>query len=668
MVLERIEKLRELLNKYNYEYYVTDNPSVTDAEYDLLMKELIQLEDENPEFVDPYSPSRRVGGGVLSEFTKVVHEYPMLSLANAFVEDDLRTFNRRIEELTNLSTIIYTCELKIDGLAMNLDYKNGRLVYASTRGDGEIGEDVTNNILTIGSVPAIIAEKDHIVVRGEVFMSKKTFSMLNEERKKKGEALFANTRNAAAGSIRQLDSNIAKERKLSAFWYYLVNSGEIGIKKHSGALDYLSELGFVVNNQRSLCVGIDQVIEYVKKYTMLRNSLDYDIDGIVIKVDDLTLHKRIGYTAKTPKWAIAFKFPPEEVKTKLLNITYSVGRTGRVTPNAILTPVKVAGTTVQRATLNNRDFIEEKDLRVGDNVIIRKAGDIIPEVVKAVIADRTGDEIPFVWTTTCPVCGTVLIETEAQQFCPNEKCAARSINSLIFFASRDAMDIEGMGEKVVEQLFNLEFLTDIPSIFDLHRFKSELLELDGWSNQSVENLFNAIEKSKGNTLDKLLNGLGIEQVGEKMARTLSRIFKNLDSIASASQEEFLNIRDIGPIVALNLTEYFASERTKKTLEKLRNSGVNFDHLGETRDLSNSPFNGKTVVITGTFVDYSRKEITLLLEGLGAKVSGSVSKLTHYVIFGSEAGSKLDKAQDLGIEILSEEEFRKLLQNSENPNL
>ena len=660
MVLERILELREILNRYGYEYYVLDTPSVSDAQYDRLMQELIKLEEDNPQYIDPYSPSKRVGGGVLSEFSKITHEYPMLSLANAFDDNDLLLFDKRIRELVSKDSITYMCELKIDGLAMNLDFKGGRLQYAATRGDGEVGEDVTKNVLTIGSVPAILKDDRHLVIRGEVFMPKKTLAKLNEQRLIDNEPLLANTRNAAAGSIRQLDSSVARSRKLNAFWYYLVNAEELHITKHSEALRYLENNGFIVNNERRLCVGIEEVIEYVNKYTQLRNKLDYDIDGIVIKVDDLSMHKRIGYTAKTPKWAIAFKFPPEEVKTKLLDITYSVGRTGRITPNATLTPVKVAGSIVQRATLNNEDFLIEKDLRVGDMVIVRKAGDIIPEIVKVLPSERTGNEIPFVWTDVCPVCGTKLVKTEAQHFCPNSKCLARNVNSLIFFASRDCMDIEGLGEKNVEQLFNLGFISDIPSIYTLFEHKDSLIKLEGWSDLSVDNLLAAIEKSKNNTLDKLLNGLGIEQVGEKMARTLARKYRDLDSLANASYDDLIGMRDVGPVVAKNLVEFFSNTINIEIINKLRFLGVNLFHLGEDLTNRDSPFFGKTVVLTGTLSSLGRKEATLLLENLGAKVSGSVSRQTDFVIYGEDAGSKLDKANQLGVRTLSEDEFQTLL--------
>lgn len=656
----RILELREILNKYNREYYVNDAPSVSDFEYDALMRELIALEAEYPEYDDPFSPSKRVGGGVLDEFKKVTHEYPMLSLANAFDESDLRAFDRRMREALNLEVIDYTCEMKIDGLAMSLNYDQQKLTFAATRGDGVVGEDVTSNIMTIRSIPGTIKDNRHIVVRGEVFMSKKTFNKLNEEKEKNGEPPFANARNAAAGSIRQLDSRIAAQRNLDGFWYYLTDALELGITKHSEALDYLESLGFKVNKDRRVCHGIEEVLSFVNEYSAKRHDLDYDIDGIVLKVDDLKVHEIIGYTAKTPKWAIAYKFPPEEVRTKLLDITFSIGRTGRVTPNAILEPVKVAGSTVQRATLNNEDFISEKGLMINDIVVIRKAGDIIPEVVKPIIELRDGSQKPFVWIENCPVCGTPLKKGDVQHFCPNPGCPSRTINSLIYFGSRKAMDIDGMGEKVCETFFNEGFLSDIQSIYRLKQHREAIIELDGWKDLSIDNLLNAIENSKQNSLEKLLNGFGIEQIGEKMARNLAKHFKTLDALREQTYEDYISLRDIGPIAAQNLVDFFNNPINIEMLEKLREYGLNFDYIEDKKGSKNPLFDGKTVVLTGSLEKMSRNEATLLLEGLGALVAGSVSKKTDYVIYGSDAGSKLRKAQELGVKTMSEAEFFELL--------
>ena len=658
-VKERIDELRRLLEQYNYEYYVLDNPSVNDAEYDRLMQELMMLENEHPEYQSPLSPSQRVGGLVQDEFAKVTHKRMMLSLANAFNEDDLRDFDKKVREVTGLDKVTYMAEMKIDGLGMSLVYR-GNLQYAATRGDGVTGEDVTANILTIKSIPSHINLNEDFEIRGEVFMPKKSLERLNKEKAEKGEPLFANARNAAAGSIRQLDSSIAASRGLDAFWYYFVNASDFGIRYHSEALKKADELGFKTNPERRLCNGIDEVLKYIDEYTLKRPTLGYDIDGIVIKVDDMALYDKLGYTAKTPRWAIAYKFPPEEVITKLEDIIFTVGRTGKITPNAVLSPVRVSGSVVQRATLHNEDFIKEKDLKIGDYVIIRKAGDVIPEVVGPVVSKRTGLEIPFEMINNCPVCGLPLIRKDAMHFCVNPHCDARKIEGIIHFASRDAMDIEGLGERVAEQFFNQGFFRSINEIYRLYEHREEIIALDGWQSKSVDNLINAIEKSKENSLEKVLFGLGIKEVGAKMAKTLARKYQNIDNLINASEEELLEIPDVGPIVASSIRNYFSDERNMELINALKNEHLNFEYKGSTATAANSYFSGKTVVLTGTLSKYGRKEATEILENLGAKVTGSVSKATDVVIAGVEAGSKLDKAHALGITILDEEEFLALL--------
>ncbi len=658
-VKEKIDEIRNLLEKYNYEYYVLDNPSVTDAEYDRLMQELIMLENEHPEFQSPLSPSQRVGGIVQDKFKEVTHKRIMLSLANAFNEDDLRDFDKKVREITGLDKVIYMAEMKIDGLGMSLVY-HGNLEYAATRGNGVTGEDVTANVITIKSIPSRISIPDDFEIRGEVFMPKKSLERLNKEREQAGEPLFANARNAAAGSIRQLDSGIAASRGLDAFWYYFVNASDFGIRYHSEALKMADELGFKTNPERRLCNGIDEVLKYIEEYTEKRPSLAYDIDGIVIKVDDMALYDKLGYTAKTPRWAIAYKFPPEEVITKLEDIIFTVGRTGKITPNAVLTPVRVAGSVVQRATLHNEDFIKEKDLKIGDYVVIRKAGDVIPEVVRPVKERRTGTEIPFVMINNCPVCGLPLIRKDAMHFCCNPHCDARQIESIIHFSSREAMDIEGLGERVAEQFFNQGFFRNVKEIYTLADHRDEIISLDGWQSKSVDNLINAIEKSKENSLERVLFGLGIKEVGVKMAKTLARKYMNIDNLIAASEEELLEIPDVGPIVAKSIVNFFADERNIETINALKEQHVNFNYLGSTVKAADSYFSGKTVVLTGTLMKYGRKEATEILENLGAKVTGSVSKATDVVIAGEEAGSKLDKAQALGITVLNEEEFLELL--------
>lgn len=658
----RIEEITKLLEQYNYEYYVLDNPSVPDSEYDRLMNELISIEKAHPELITPTSPTQRVGGTVLTAFKKITHKRLMLSLANAFDEKDLRDFDQKVCEVLHVDKVEYMCEMKIDGLAMSIDYINGRLNYAATRGDGNEGEDVTNNVLTIKSIPTITKENHDFEVRGEVYMPKKVLEELNKEREERGEPLLANARNAAAGSIRQLDSSIASSRKLNAFWYYLVNADELGFTRHSDALDYIHKLGFRTNKERRICNGIEEVLKYIEEYTEKRPSLDYDIDGIVIKVNDITKYKVLGYTAKTPKWAIAYKFPPEEVITKLEDIIFTVGRTGKITPNAVIKPTRVAGSTVQRATLHNEDFIKDKGLLIGDYIILRKAGDVIPEVVRALPERRTGAELPFVMIDKCPVCGEPLIRKDAMHFCINPHCPAKKIEGMIHFSSRDAMDIEGMGEKVVEEFFNEGFIKSIPDIYDLAQYRDNIIAIEGWKDKSIDNLLTAIAKSKLNSLEKLLFGLGIKEVGEKMAKTLAKRYLELDKFFELSVEELLEIPDVGPVVAQSIYDYFHDENNRELIEKLRTSGLNFKYLGVINTDTSSFFNGKTVVLTGTLSHYGRKEATNILEDKGAKVSGSVSSKTDIVIYGSEAGSKLDKAHALGIMTMDEDEFINKLQN------
>ena len=656
---QRAEELTKLLNQYNYEYYVLNQSTVSDAEFDRLMQELMMIENEHPELKSPLSPTQRVGGMVQDEFKKITHQRMMLSLANAFNEDDLRDFDRKIREAIGDEDVSYMCELKIDGLGMSLVY-NKNLEYAATRGDGTTGEDVTSNVITIKSVPTHIDLDGDYEIRGEVFMSKKTLEELNKAREETGEPLFANARNAAAGSVRQLDSRIAASRNLDAFWYYVVNAKDFGIRYHSDALNMADKLGFKTNHERRLVKGIEQVIGYIEEYTEKRPTLDYDIDGIVIKVDDMSLYDKIGYTAKTPKWAIAYKFPPEEVITKLKDIIFTVGRTGKITPNAVLEPVIVQGSTVQRATLHNEDFIIEKGLMIGDYVVIRKAGDVIPEVVRPVKEKRTGLEIPFEMIGNCPDCGMPLVKKDAMHFCLNPECPSKMIESLIHYSSKNAMDIEGLGEKVCEQLFNQGFISNISDIYRLHEHRDEIIAMEGWQAKSVDNLLDAIEASKNNSVERLLFGLGIKEVGAKMAKSLSKIYGNLDSLKEATEEELLEIPDVGPVVAKSLTNWFKNDKNMALLEALRGLGLNFNYLGSTSKAASSYFSGKTCVLTGTLDSMGRKEAGEILENLGAKVTGSVSKATDVVIAGHDAGSKLDKAQALGITVINETEFLELI--------
>ena len=655
----RVEEITKLLEKYNYEYYVLDNPSVSDAEYDRLMQELMKIESEHPELKSPYSPTQRVGGQVQDEFKKITHKRMMLSLANAFNDSDLRDFDKKIRDVLGVEKVKYMSEMKIDGLGISLLYRKN-LIYASTRGDGTVGEDVTSNVITIKSVPTHIDCDQELEIRGEVFMPKKSLAKLNQMRQISGEPLFANARNAAAGSIRQLDSSIAASRGLDGFWYYFVNAKDFGIRYHSDALNYADKLGFKTNKERRLCDGIEEVIKYIEEYTEKRPSLPYDIDGIVIKVDDMDVYDKLGYTSKTPRWAIAYKFPPEEVITKLTDIIYTVGRTGKITPNAVLEPVRVAGSLVQRATLHNEDFIKDKDLMIGDYVVIRKAGDVIPEVVR-VVKERRGDDVQeYQMIDRCPVCGEPLTRVDAMHYCLNPHCEAKKIEQIIHFSSRDAMDIEGMGEKVVEQFFNQGFIKSIVEIYDLSQYRDEIIALDGWKDKSIDNLLEAIENSKQNSLEKVLFGLGIKEVGEKTARVLSRKYLDIDALSKASEEELLEIPDVGPILSKSLVNWFGDEKNLQMIAELKDRGVNFKYLGNTSSAAGNYFSGKTVVLTGTLASYGRKEATNLLEDLGAKVTGSVSKATDVVIAGEAAGSKLDKANQLGITVLSEDEFLALV--------
>ena len=660
---ERILELRKILNQANYDYYVLENPTLSDYEFDALMRELIELEAKCPECYDPNSPSLRVGGEVVSEFNTIVHKRKMLSLGNVFNADELEEFDARIKEILQTNEDIeYMCELKIDGLAMSIEYVDGAMNYAATRGNGVEGEEVTHNIKTIKSIPLNIDEKRTMEVRGEVYMPKKSFHKLNDERMLKGESLFANPRNAASGSVRQLDSKIAASRGLDMFMYTYVDCEQFEIYKQSDALDALEKLGFKTNPERKICKGIKEVIKYIEKYTEKRDSLAYEIDGIVIKVNNIKLHELIGYTMKVPKWAIAYKFPAKEVKTRLKDIIFTVGRTGKITPNAVLEPVFVAGSTVSRATLHNEDFVLSKDIRIGDNVMIRKAGDVIPEVVRPVIEDRTGEEKRFYMTDVCPICGGKVERKndEAAHYCTNEHCPAKKIESIIHFASKEAMNIEGLGDKVIEDLYNLKFIKDVTDIYYLDSHTHELIEIDGYGKKSIENMMNAIEKSKSNSLEKLLFALGIDEVGAKTSRILAKRYNDIDALMNTSKEELINIKDIGEVMADSIYNYFHNEKNIKLINDLKSIGINTKYLNNNENYKETAFKNKNVLVTGTLTSYKRDEVKELLDNLGANVVSSVSKKLDYLIVGTEPGSKLEKAQKLGITILDENEFLDLL--------
>lgn len=660
---DRIYELRELLNRYNYEYYVLENPSVSDYEYDAKLRELIELEEKYPECYDADSPSQRVGGEVVETFNKIKHKRMMLSLSNAFNDEELEDFDEKIKEVLGAENEIeYICELKIDGLAMSIEYENGKISYAATRGNGVEGEEVTHNIKTIKSIPLKVDDDRVFEVRGEVYMPKKSFYKLNEKRKENGEALFANPRNAASGSVRQMDSKIAASRGLDMFIYTYVDCENFGFNKQSEALNALEEKGFKINPERRVCKGIKNVIEYIKEYTLKRDSLPYDIDGVVIKVNDISLHDIIGYTMKTPKWAIAYKFPAVEVKTKLKDIIFTVGRTGKITPNAVLDPVFVAGSTVSRATLHNEDFVLSKDIRIGDNVLIRKAGDVIPEVVRSVEEDRTGEEKKFIMTGVCPICGGKVERKgeEAAHYCLNEECPAKQIEGIIHFASKGAMDIDGLGEKVVEDLYNLGFVKKVTDVYYLEKYKDELMEVDGYGKKSVYNMLEAIEKSKSNSLERLLFALGIDEVGAKTSKILAKRYINIDELINTSKEDLLSIKDVGEVMAESIYNYFHNEENLKLINELKTIGLNTMYLNNNLNYKETAFKNKNVLVTGTLASYKRNEVKDLLDDLGANVVSSVSKNLDYLIVGSEPGSKLEKAQKLGVTILDEEQFLDLL--------
>ncbi|MCM3055754.1 NAD-dependent DNA ligase LigA [Caldibacillus thermoamylovorans] len=662
---KRVDELHKLLNQYGYEYYVLDKPSVPDSEYDKRMQELIALETEFPQLKTPNSPTQRVGGEVLEGFQKVRHRIPMLSLANAFNEADLRDFDRRVRQ--TVGDIAYVCELKIDGLAVSLRYENGVFVQGSTRGDGTIGEDITVNLRTVRSIPLQLTEKVTIEVRGEVFMPKKSFAKLNKEREENGEILFANPRNAAAGSLRQLDPKIAASRNLDVFLYAIGENHLELIERHSEGLNYLDRLGLKTNQERRLCSTIDDVLEYIKEWQEKRPDLPYEIDGIVVKVDRYDQQEKLGTTVKSPRWAIAYKFPAEEVMTKLIGIDLSVGRTGVVTPTGILEPVRVAGTTVQRASLHNEDLIKEKDIRIGDYVIVKKAGDIIPEVVRSVPEKRTGKENPFAMPTHCPACGSELVRLEGEVAlrCINPKCPAQIREGLIHFVSRNAMNIDGLGEKVITQLFQENLVADVADIYKLT--KDQLIQLERMGEKSVQNLLTAIEASKENSLERLLFGLGIRHVGAKAAKILAQTYEHIDRLMDAKEEELQAITDIGEKMANSIVTYFQAPEVKELIDELKSLGVNVTYKGERpqniADIE-SPVAGKTIVLTGKLTNLSRNEAKEKLEQLGATVTGSVSKKTDIVIAGADAGSKLEKAQSLDIEIWSEEQFLEILNENE----
>ena len=652
---ERMYELINIIEQANYDYHVLDDPKITDQEYDAAFRELETIEKLHPDWVIETSPTKKVGGEVIDEFKKIEHSIPMLSLGDVFNEEEIISFLKRIENSGVKSN--YVCELKIDGLSVSLHYEKGILITAATRGNGVVGEDITHNVKTIKSIPLKLNKPLDIEVRGEIYMSKKTLEKINEERIKKGEKPLQNTRNAAAGSIKQLDSKIAAKRGLDAYLYHLPNPLDYGIKTHHEALEFLKSLGFKTNPNNRIVKNINEVMEYIHEKGNIRASLPYDIDGVVIKVDSIPDQQKLGFTARTPRWAIAYKFPALEVLTKLNDIIFTVGRTGKITPNAILNPVQLAGSTISRATLHNEDYVKEKGLMINDTVSIRKAGDVIPEVVEAKTERRTGEEIPFKMITNCPICNTKLIKIEDQvdYFCPNPNCPARHIESFIHFVSRPAMNIDGLGDRLMEDLYNFKFISTIPDIYKLKEKKDALTKLEGYGEKSVTNLLNAIEDSKSNSLERLLFALGIKNVGKEKAKILAKTYKNMDNLSKATYDELVEIPDIGPIISKNIVDYFNNIDNLKMIEELKKLGLNMDYIGEELNVKED-FQDKSFVLTGTLTKLTRDEAKALIENAGGKTVGSVSKKTYAVIVGDNPGSKYEKAKELNIPIWTEEEF------------
>lgn len=657
---ERYLELIKIINEADYNYHTLDKPTITDQEYDSYLRELYNIEEKYPELVRSNSPSHRAGGQVLDEFEKITHNIPMLSLSNVFNEEEIRQFDERIKKEEIKPS--YVAELKIDGLSVSLNYKQGKLVSAATRGDGLVGEDITNNAKTIKVIPLTLNKPIDIEVRGEIFISKKRFNEINEDRKAKGLELYQNCRNLAAGSIRQLDSSVAASRKLDNWIYHLPNPEDYGIKTHYEALEFMKDLGFKVNPNNKLVNNVDELLEYIEEKTKQRDNLPYDIDGIVIKLNDISKQKVMGFTAKYPRWATAYKFPAKEILTKLEDIVFTVGRTGQITPNAVLSPVLVQGSTIKRATLHNEDYVKEKDLKIGDVVSIRKAGDVIPEVVERILERRDGTEKDFVMIDKCPICGTKLVKKDDQvdYFCPNVHCDARHIEGLIHFVSRHAMNITGLGDRIIEDFYNMGFIKRITDIYSLKDHAEDLVELEGFGNKSVNNLIDAIEESKANSLERLLFALGIEQVGEKTAKVLAKRFRTMDSVISSTEEILTNIPDIGEIIAKSIVDYFKDQENIDLINNLKSLGVNMSYLGE-EEKQNDNLTNKIFVITGTLTNYTRDEIKNIIEDFGGKVADSVSKKTDVVIVGDAPGSKYDKALKLGITIWNDDFVNQIME-------
>jgi DNA ligase (NAD+) len=658
----RIKELREIISYHDYKYYVEDNPEISDSEYDTLYRELESLEKERPDLITPDSPTQRVGGKILEGFEKVVHTVQMQSLADAFSEEELYSFDNRVRETVG-NNVEYVVEKKIDGLSVSLEYENGRFIRGSTRGDGMVGEDVTQNLKTIKTIPIILKQSlPFIEVRGEVFMSKQDFARLNEEQEELGLAPFANPRNAAAGSLRQLDPSITARRKLNIFVFNIQKIEGKNLYTHSESLEYMKKLGFKIEQGYKICKNMDEVIKEINQLGERRGELPFEIDGAVIKVNSLSQREILGSTSKTPRWAIAYKYPAEKKQTRIRDIIINVGRTGVLTPNAVLEPVRLAGSTVSRATLHNMDYISEKDIRVGDMVLVQKAGDIIPEVLEVIFEKRTGEEKKFIIPEKCPACGSEVIREagEVAYRCVGIECPAKLFRSIVHFASRDAMNIDGLGPAIIEELLNKKFIEGVADLYYLYQKKDELVKMERMGKKSIENLLNSIEKSKKNNIDRLIFGFGIRHIGLRAAQLLSENFGSIDELKNANVEDIIRINEFGEIMAQSIVRFFRQEQTLDTLEKLRAAGVNFTSLGR-EEFKDNRFQGLTFVLTGALAAYTRSEASRLIESYGGKVSGSVSRKTDYVLAGEDAGSKLEKARQLGIKVIDEEEFKKMIE-------
>ena len=656
---KRIEELINLINYHNEKYYNQDSPEIEDFEYDNLMKELIKLEEENPELKRNDSPSNRVGGKPLDKFEQVVHKIPMLSLSNAYSWEDLKDFDSRVREAAG-SDVEYVVEFKIDGLSVGLNYNNGIFESGATRGNGIVGENITKNLMTIKNIPLNIDEKGELTVRGEVYISKKDFEEINKIQEEQDQPLYANPRNLAAGSLRQLDSKLTAKRPLDIFIFNLEDINSKQFKTHSESLEYLKQLGFHVSPEFKVFKTMDEIIEYIKYWTEHREELGFGIDGMVIKVNNLAQREQMGYTAKSPRWAIAYKFPAERKETKLLDIVVEVGRTGTITPTAVLEPIRLAGTTVSRATLHNEDYINEKDIKINDTVLVQKAGDIIPQVVEVIKEKRTGEEIEFKMPEECPVCGepTVRLEGEAAVKCINISCPAQIRRGIIHFASREAMDIDGLGESIITLLLKQDLIKDISDLYYLKKEQISVLERMG--DKSATNLINAINKSKKNDLWRFINGLGIKLIGTKAAKILASEFKDLDKLMNATEQELINLEEFGQTMADSVVEFFKEEKNISVIEKLKEAGVN-TKLIESDDADIPKiFEKMKIVLTGTLPTLKRNDAKEMIEKRGGKATSSVSKSTSFVLAGEEAGSKLTKANDLGIKVIDEEKFLQLI--------